>query len=328
MVEEIRGEANVMGAANPPPKGGKDFLHATITMKGVVKTLEVDAQGLETAVELTINQAEMVQTVENDKFPDVPPVAAGTVVIGKRDNKGMMIWSSLDGGSLPPLGIIDLGDLLADDYLGWPEWDADNVAGTPELQSVGGTWALRKSSEIGNRIGAHPLLASLNLPNLVATKTSGTAKLVKAYSEAGKNWQDLEFGLNSSLEQTGKGTVSTQIKWNVRVPGNGSTGAVKKTGTVRYDIVANMDAPPKSQPSTKLKLTFNVKISEEIRYGLPPSGVHQSPGVRQTQGRSRRLQGVVGGWQIGLEGWRQIHVRGWLATQGGRGLPVFRAVRL
>ena len=71
LVLEMKMDASLIGAASPPPEITEEIsqrkLQATVTMGAVVKTLEVNARGLETAVELTIQQAEVVQMVKNPR---------------------------------------------------------------------------------------------------------------------------------------------------------------------------------------------------------------------------------------------------------------------
>ncbi len=273
VVEEIKGGVTLIDAVNPSPEFladlAKGVLDVTCTINAVVKTLETDARGMESAVELTILQAEMVSKVKNEKFPDVPPVPAGTVVIGKRDKKGKLSWSSPNGEPLPALGIMDLSDVLADDYIGWPDCDSDAVVGASELQPVGGAWQLRKATEVGNHIKSNGFMGGV--PGLVSSNTTGTAKLVKVSSDGSDDWQDIEIGVKSSMQQEGKSTT-VQFQWNVRVPGDGSTGPVKKTCKAKFDTISPLSPKLASNmgSSAKLKESLAATITQEIKYGLPP----------------------------------------------------------
>ena len=117
----------------------KTNVTAKVTLKGGVRTREVAAKGRETAVELTINQSDIAQIGEKSPLlPDVPPLPSGTVLIAKRSVQGWA-FSTPNNEPMPTVGIMPLADLIADDFIGWQDFESDHLVGTARSQPVGGT---------------------------------------------------------------------------------------------------------------------------------------------------------------------------------------------
>ena len=84
VVEDLKAEAGVAGNFDVPPKVqaalSESGLDAKVTMKGVVKTLEVDGDGKESEIELTILQGDVVQIGTNNPVLPTGPLPCRRVL--------------------------------------------------------------------------------------------------------------------------------------------------------------------------------------------------------------------------------------------------------
>ena len=102
------------------------------------------------------------------------------------------------------------------------------------------------------------------------TKSKGIGKLLKVSPSDDKNWFEVDLAVDATMEQTDKGNVNTQLGWNLRVPGDGSTGPVKKVAKMKFNIELLLPPQPGLDPGAKFKSTINVAATYDIKYGLPP----------------------------------------------------------
>ena len=185
------------------------------------------------------------------------------------------------------------------------------------MQPVGGAWPFARPPRVGNHIKSNGFMGGV--PGLVSSNTTGTAKLVKVSSDGSDDWQDIEIGVKSSMQQEGKSTT-VQFQWNVRVPGDGSTGPVKKTckAKVRHHLTA---VPKIGLEHGALRKTKRITRrddypGDQVR-AAPRSILAAGPSNGQAAGAARRVQGGMGRRQSGFERRRQVFVQDGLSRSPG-----------
>ena len=186
-----------------------------------------------------------------------------------------------DKQPMPPGGLPVI-DLVADDYIGWQEFEADHLAGTSRLQPVGGTWQFRSLEAIATRLKLHLSVTQRGLANLSVVKLRGIGKLLNVSTSADKSLFDIDIAVDTNMEQAGKGTLGTQLAWNLRLPGDGSTGPVKKACKLKFNTEILL---PGLGPAAKIKATVSVVQTYDIKYGL--SGDTPSPKIPVARGKPR-----------------------------------------
>ena len=297
VVEEIKIEAEAVGGPPEAQAELKKFfnVNAKVTLRGVVKTLEVDTRGKETDAELTLGEIDIVQ--KGEKRPQVdryvsefPP---GTVLTGKRTDGGWILSNSnkqMLKSMLKPLQFPSLPDLFADDYGGWPDSEADHLIGTSKSQLVGGTWSFRSLEIIGNRLKTHETLRLLGFNNIFMVKANGNGKFVKVTSNEDKNWLEVDIAVDAKMEQKEgadkfqEGSVSTQLTWNLRLPGDGSTGPARKVGKFKLNAETSVPPQPGLEGGMKIKYTVTTVETYDIKYGI--TGEQPVPQTPRAEGQA------------------------------------------
>ncbi len=272
-VVKLSREVNITGGPEdkekfPPKKKDDDGpppgMEEKTVIKGRLRTLEVNDKGQETAIEVTIDQFD-IKHLDADKGKKAKPIPRGAVAIAKRVGKDFT-WVSPKDGQRVFLGPGDqLAQLIADDYGGLPEYEADRLFGTDQKTTVGASWTLNKEA-ITKRLADEGLRG---LAGPIKTGTdfdfeSGKGKWIAA--EAVKDYLDLELLIRGTLNSDKWGSMPATMTFSVRMPRDGKTGPVKRVTRIEGEGMGPGKGPEEGFPPPPS--IFRSIITTETEYGL------------------------------------------------------------
>jgi hypothetical protein len=195
-------------------------------LKGKIKTLQVDAEGKETQVEVTVDQC--TNTFNGNKAPLLGP---GTVMVLEAKTGLIEVRYKNGGPYNDKHGVPFLRKAVNMPLPGQPADDVVRIFSTPERKKVGDTWT-----------GDQDLLVSLinkhRNDKLPASAIAGKARLVALPKDGGITYADLEVTITTTFKNFTETLFNNQPA-NLKVNGDIKTTFVYRfpadfsTGSVR-----------------------------------------------------------------------------------------------
>ncbi|HYV39736.1 MAG TPA: hypothetical protein VE988_28870 [Gemmataceae bacterium] len=239
---------DLQGAATKGPT------RTTTTLHGIIRTLEVNDQGGETKIELTIRHFETQKEGDFQVSPDNPPNPIGQVLIGTLDGNRIK-WSNPKGGPLPVTGKIL--DFVLGGSMDIPDTQTDPILGTPEKQPVGGVWKINADllrKHFQHMKGGFP---SPEKDKEIEFETNGDGKLSSITTEDGKDYLDVDIAINIAFKE-GAMAVTARDTVNMRLPRDAATGPVKRIENLEFH--ANGEVNVGVMVMMKQKMTLSATV--------------------------------------------------------------------
>ncbi|QOV89866.1 hypothetical protein [Humisphaera borealis] len=185
-----------------------------VSVDGVVKVLEVNKDGVETRLSLTIETC--IASVGKQQLPLLP---AGTVVVVSWDKAKKSVWFTMDGQALPD----DVGDLLELAVsVSDPEGATDDaIFGTNEKRQVGDSWpidaavAAKEFGRMGMKIKEEDLFGQTTLVEKTDAHDA-PAMVIKTEFKARSLASDPKAD-NKIKVQSGNMTITTTVTMPVDI---------------------------------------------------------------------------------------------------------------
>lgn len=231
------------------PKGDGNFKESG-TFDVIIQTLEVNDQGEETKIEMTVQ--EFTTKMDGAGIPNEVSLPRGTVYLGEK-RKTRWTWTSRNGGV--PGGIPEQfrrivgGPAIPDEAV------VEKIFGTDKKVTVGETWPVNKAEFVKH--------AETTGPNNADLEVDGTCKFAGVANEGGKAFLDVHYDITIKQSKK-KNELSGSGHAEIRLPADGATGKVREVSKFTFTIVIGNEGG--QQPG---KLTGSENVTLDITY-LPP----------------------------------------------------------
>lgn len=215
--------------------GGNQLFPLTnkFAFKAKIKTLQVDAGGRETEMEVTIDEYTQELNLGAKLNGGIAP---DTVLLGQYVGKNLMLRGKSNTPDL--FAVNNVSKVLSDRYYDdFTEEDMEKVAGGEQKRAVGSSWPIDKD------------LVSKALTEGKATVTgdlTGNAKVVAVSGTGNKSTVELEVNFATTVDALGM-PAKINCTTTAKFPKDYSTGPVKRVLRLEAILEQNTIAPPGAQ---------------------------------------------------------------------------------